>query len=94
MKNKGICYLSAFLAALFLWNLLIAPAWAIDSITPNSLEKSGRYHGYKIGKIAYSGAAVVVTQGTQILLVKATDMQIWSGKWHSIQQRPLFVSAL
>lgn len=40
MKNKGICYLSAFLAALFLWNLLIASAWATDSITPDSLEKT------------------------------------------------------
>lgn len=40
MKNKGFCYLSTFLAALFLWNLLIASAWATDSITPDSLEKT------------------------------------------------------
>ncbi|MFS8215399.1 serine hydrolase domain-containing protein [Paenibacillus polymyxa] len=71
MKNKGICYLSAFLAALFLWNLLIASAWATDSITPDSLEKTvDDIMGTELEKLHIPGAAVVVTQENQILFSK------------------------
>lgn len=71
MKNKGFCYLSTFLAALFLWNLLIASAWATDSITPDSLEKTvDNIMSTELEKLHIPGAAVVVTQENQILFSK------------------------
>ncbi|MGG1672165.1 serine hydrolase domain-containing protein [Paenibacillus sp. NRS-1783] len=71
MDNKGICCLSAFIVSLFLWNLLIAPAGAAGSITPNSLEKAvDHIMNTKLEKLHIPGAAVVVTQEDQILFSK------------------------
>ncbi|AJE49706.1 serine hydrolase domain-containing protein [Paenibacillus polymyxa] len=71
MKNRGFYYLSAFLAALYLWNLLIASAWAADSITPNSVEKAvDDIMSTELEKLHTPGAAVVVTQEDHILFSK------------------------
>ncbi|AET61297.1 beta-lactamase class C [Paenibacillus terrae HPL-003] len=71
MKNRGIRCISAFIASLFLWNLLIAPAWAAGSITPNSLEKAvDHIMSTELEKLHIPGAAVVVTQEDQILFSK------------------------
>ncbi|MGQ3480235.1 serine hydrolase domain-containing protein [Paenibacillus sp. TY11] len=71
MKNRSICYLSAFLAALFFWNLLIASAWAADSITPNSVEKAvDDIMSTELEKLHIPGAAVVVTQEDHIFFSK------------------------
>ncbi|MGR6765014.1 serine hydrolase domain-containing protein [Paenibacillus sp. T2-29] len=71
MKNRGFYYLSAFLAALYLWNLLIASVWAADSITPNSVEKAvDDIMSTELEKLHTPGAAVVVTQEDHILFSK------------------------
>ncbi|TKH36889.1 serine hydrolase [Paenibacillus polymyxa] len=71
MKNRGFYYLSAFLAALYLWNLLIASVWAADSITPNSVEKAvDDIMSTQLEKLHTPGAAVVVTQEDHILFSK------------------------
>ncbi|KAF6561283.1 serine hydrolase [Paenibacillus sp. EKM202P] len=71
MKNRGFYYLSAFLAALYLWNLLIASAWAADSITPSSVEKAvDDIMSTQLEKLHTPGAAVVVTQEDHILFSK------------------------
>ncbi|OBA04294.1 serine hydrolase [Paenibacillus polymyxa] len=71
MKNRGICYLSTFLAVLFLWNLLIGSVWAADSITPNSVEKAvDDMMSTELEKLHIPGAAVVVTQEDHILFSK------------------------
>ncbi|WP_149094048.1 serine hydrolase domain-containing protein [Paenibacillus terrae] len=71
MKKKGICCLSAFIASLFFWNLLIDTAWAAGSITPDQLEKTvDQIMSTKLEKLHIPGAAVVVTQGDQIYFSK------------------------
>ncbi|OAZ43251.1 serine hydrolase domain-containing protein [Paenibacillus polymyxa] len=71
MKNRGFYYLSAFLAALYLWNLLIASVWAADSKTPNSVEKAvDDIMSTQLEKLHTPGAAVVVTQEDHILFSK------------------------
>ncbi|MBE0344159.1 class A beta-lactamase-related serine hydrolase, partial [Paenibacillus sp. 28ISP30-2] len=63
--------LSAFIASLFFWNLLIAPAWAANSITPDQMEKTvDQIMSTELEKLHIPGAAVVVTQGDQIYFSK------------------------